>query len=143
MAAGMREPEERGPPWWRWIALAPAAAAVLVGLLCMTAPRPGSALFGIPATEGTALAYVTAIGVRDLAFGLYIVGLTLFANRRAVGVALAVTVVIPAGDLVVLLAARGLVWQLLLHAGSGLYMAGAALWVLKGPGARTATRGTP
>jgi hypothetical protein len=113
-----------------WIVLAPAIGLLALGLVLIVSPRLGAAIFGI-ATEGSGLAYVAALGVRDLAFGLYVAALALFASRRAVGIVLAITVLIPAGDIAILLMERGLSspGHLLLHGASGLYMAGASLWV--------------
>ena len=133
-----------GARGWDWIVIAPAIGLVALGLVLVVSPRLGAAIFGIPA-DGTGLRYVAALGVRDLAFGLYVAGLALFASRRAVGIVLALTVLIPAGDIVILLAERGLSapGHLLLHGLSGLYMAGAALWVLKGRGPGPQQGGTP
>ena len=115
-----------------WVAIAPAVALVLLGLVLIVAPRFGAAIFGLPAPEGAGIGYVAAIGIRDLAFGLYILCLAWFSGRRAVGIILAITVLIPIGDILVLLGHTGLSssWQLALHALSGLYMAGAAARVL-------------
>ena len=90
-----------------WIVLAPAIGLILLGLVLIVSPRLGAAIFGIP-TEGTGLRYVAALGVRDIAFGLYIAALALFASRRAVGIVLALTVLIPMGDIAILLVERGL-----------------------------------
>ena len=100
--------------------------------MLIVAPRLGAAIFGLPAPEGAGIGYVVAIGVRDIAFGLYILALAWFAGRRAVGITLAVTVLIPIGDILVLVVHTGLSspWHLALHALSGLYMAAAAAWVL-------------
>jgi hypothetical protein len=128
-----------------WIILAPAIGLLFLGVLFIVRPRLGAALFGMPAPEGAGPAYLAAIGIRDLAFGLYIAALGLFATRRAVGLVLAITVLIPVGDILILFAERGLAAgvHLLLHGVSGLYMAGAALWVLRGPRAADEPRGTP
>ena len=115
-----------------WVAVAPAVALVLLGVVLIVTPRLGAGIFGLPAADGPAIGYVPAIGVRDIAFGLYILALAWFSGRRAVGIVLALTVVIPLGDILVLLALTGLSspWHLALHAASGVYMAGAAAFVL-------------
>lgn len=104
-----------------------------LGLLFILAPRAGAALFGIASPGGEAQAYLPAIGLRDIALGLYLVVLTLAASRRAVGLLLAVTVLIPAGDIILVAVASGLVLQLLLHLVSGVVVGGAAWWLLSGP----------
>ncbi len=115
-----------------WLVLALAGVFVLLGLLFIFAPRAGAALFGIAAPEGPGLSYVSAIGLRDLAFGAYLAALTRLSNRRAVGAVMGLTVLIPAGDVVLVLLERGFEspMHLLLHAGSGLVMAAGAFWLL-------------
>ena len=115
-----------------WIAIAPAVALVLLGLVLIVAPTVGATIFGLPLPPGSAAGYVPAIGVRDIAFGLYILALAWFSSRRAVGIVLALTALIPVGDILVLVVHTGLSspWHLGLHGVSGLYMAAAAAWVL-------------
>jgi len=116
-----------------WLVLAPAIGLMLIGACFILAPRVGALIFGIPAPDGPALAYLPAIGLRDLAFGLYIAGLAAFSTRRAVAIVLAATVLIPVGDIVLVLNERGLSspWHLALHAASGLYMASASVWLFR------------
>jgi hypothetical protein len=97
------------------------------------APRWGAALFGIPAPEGLGLAYVRAIGFRDVALALYIMALAAFSTRRALCIVLGVTVLIPVCDLALLAALTGLSSpaHLALHAGSGVCFAGLALWLAR------------
>ena len=117
-----------------WIVLAPGIGLVLLGLVLIASPEAGAAIFGLPAPVGTARGYLPAIGVRDVVFGLYILALAAFAGRRAVGIVLALTVLIPVGDILVLLAAVGLSSPapLAAHAASGIYRAGAAAVLLRG-----------
>jgi len=115
-----------------WLVLALAGVFVLLGLLFVFAPRAGAALFGIAAPEGPGLSYVSAIGLRDLAFGAYLAALSRLSTRRAVGIVLGLTILIPAGDVILVFLDRGFESpkHLLLHAGSGLVMAAGALWLL-------------
>ncbi len=115
-----------------WLVLALSGVFVLLGFLFIVAPRTGAALFGIPAPEGSGLSYVSAIGLRDLAFGAYLAALSRLSTRRAVGTVLGLTVLIPAGDVILVFLERGFESpeHLLLHAGSGLVMAAGALWLL-------------
>src|SRR3954469_8196935 len=64
-----------------WVVLGLSVAFLLIGALFILAPRWGATLFGIPAPEDRGLAYVQAIGVRDLALALYIIGLYQPARR--------------------------------------------------------------
>jgi len=114
-----------------WLGLVRALALVLggLGLLFLFLPEPASALFGIATQEETALAYVRGLGLRDIALCLY---LLLLARRPGSGLrpVLAASLVIPAGDLVLVLAASGLSapLPLALHAASGICLAALAFW---------------
>ncbi len=115
-----------------WFVLALSGVFILLGLLFVFAPRSGAALFGIAAPEGPGLSYVSAIGLRDLAFGAYLGALSRLAPRRAVGTVLALTILIPIGDVILVYLERGFESpiHLLLHAGSGIVMAAGAIWLL-------------
>ena len=115
------------------VVLAMAGVFLLIAALFVAAPVLGAAVFGVPAPDGAGLAYVRAVGLRDLALGLYLLGLALFSSRRAVGVVLAATVVIPVGDMLVVLMQEGLSspGHLLLHGLSGGCCAAVALWLLR------------
>ena len=115
------------------VALAYALAAIFVGLglLFLFAPRWGAALFGIPAPENAGIAYLPAIGLRDLAFGLYLAALARLASARALAAVLALTAVIPLGDIALVGIVRGLdsPFHLLLHGASAALMIGSAIFV--------------
>ncbi len=108
-----------------------AAVFIGLGILFLVAPRLGALVFGVAAPEGAALVYLPVIGLRDLAFGLYLAALAILASRRTVGIVLAITVLIPVGDMILLALTRGLAPQLALHLLSGLAVGGVALWLLK------------
>ena len=115
------------------VVLAMAGVFLLIAALFVAAPVLGAAVFGIPAPDGAGLAYVRAVGLRDLALGLYLLGLALFSSRRAAGVVLAATVAIPVGDMLLVLMREGLSspGHLLLHGLSGACCAAVALWLLR------------
>lgn len=117
-----------------WPALVPAIALMLLGLVFILAPGWGAALFGLPAPAGEAVAWLAVVGIRDLAFGAYVLALAAFASRDAVALVLGITALIPLGDIALLLAIRGAGagWHLLPHLASCTIMAAAALWVLFG-----------
>ena len=116
-----------------WLVLALSGVFIALGLLFVFAPRAGAALFGIAAPEGPGLSYVSAIGLRDLAFGSYLAALSRLSTRRTLGVVLGLTVLIPAGDVVLVFLERGVESpkHLLLHAVSGLVMALGSMWLLQ------------
>ena len=107
-----------------------AAVFVGLGVVFLVAPSFGAGIFGVPAPEGEARVYLPVIGLRDLAFGLYLAALAILASRRTVGIVLAITVLIPVGDMILLAQTRGLAPQLALHALSGLAVGGVAAWLL-------------
>lgn len=115
-----------------WLVLALSGVFIILGLLFILAPRVGAALFGIAAPEGSGLSYVSAIGLRDLAFGAYLAALSRLSTRRAVGTVLGLTILIPVGDVILVFLERGFesLTHLLLHAGSGIVMAAGSLWLL-------------
>jgi hypothetical protein len=118
-----------------WVVVAMAGVFLVIAALFVAAPALGTAVFGIPAPDGAGLAYVRAVGLRDLALALYLLGLACFSSRRAIGIVLAATVVIPAGDMLLVLTREGLSspGHLLLHGLSGACCAAVALWLLLRP----------
>ncbi len=117
------------------VVLGLAALFLLLGLLFIAVPPWGALLFGIPASDGSALSYVRAIGFRDVALALYIAALALWSTPRALSLVLGITVLIPVLDLVLLLGERGFSspGHLVLHGASALCFAGLALWVAGKP----------
>lgn len=107
-----------------------------LGSIFILAPEMGGAIFGIPAPEGEGASWPAVVGLRDLVFGGYVIALALYSDRRAVGVMLGVTALIPLGDVLILLAVQGSPspGHLLLHLASAGIMSGAAIWMLRGPG---------
>jgi hypothetical protein len=116
-----------------WVVVAMAGVFLLIALLFIASPGLGAAVFGIPTTEEGGLGYVQAVALRDLALALYLLGLLRFSTRRAIGILLAATVVIPLGDLLLILARQGLSspGHLLLHGISGGVCAAVAFWLLR------------
>jgi hypothetical protein len=129
----MEAPPIRDPA--AWPALPPAVALMVLGVVFIAAPGLGGAVFGMPAPEGDSAAWLAVVGLRDLAFGGYVLALALLSTWCAVGVVLGVTAVIPLGDVLILLALRGLSspGHLLLHLASAGVMAAAAAWMLRDP----------
>ncbi|HZH51714.1 MAG TPA: DUF4267 domain-containing protein [Microvirga sp.] len=115
-----------------WLVLALSATFLLLGVLFIFLPHAGAALFGIRPGESAGLSYVSAIGLRDLALGLYLFALARLSTRRAVGAILGITVLIPIGDVAIVWMERGLESpaHLLLHAGSAVLVAASAAWLL-------------
>jgi len=102
---------------------------LLSGLFILV-PMAGAHVYGLKAHTASALFYIRAIGLRDLALACYILGLTVVKQRRALSILLALTTVIPAGDLLLLeLAGTGAVLNYVLHVMSLIVFALLAFWV--------------
>ena len=116
-----------------WPALFLAIALMALGCVFVFAPRLGAAIFGLPAPEGSSAAWVAVVGVRDLVFGSYVLVLASCSTRRAVGLVLGMTALIPLGDILIVLAIQGFTTpgHLLLHLASLCAMAIAAVWTLR------------
>jgi Domain of unknown function (DUF4267) len=116
-----------------WLVWCLGFAFIGLGLLFLLAPRAGAALFGLPAPEGDGFGYLPAIGLRDLAFGLYLLILSVTATRRILGLIFAATLVIPIGDIVIVASTRGAdaFINLLVHGASAAIMAAASIWLLQ------------
>jgi hypothetical protein len=121
-----------------------AAALMALGCVFIAAPRLGAAIFGLPAPEGQGAAWLAVVGARDLVFGGYVLALALFSGRRAAGVVLGVTALIPLADILILLAAGAASpGHLLLHLASAGAVAATAAWTLRGTGQPMASRTAP
>jgi len=112
-----------------WASLLLAALFFCLAVLFVLAPAPAAAFFGLATNEPSALTFVRAVGLRDLALASYLAGLTLAGDRRSLTILLAATVVIPVGDMLLLaLAGAGTPAHFLLHAASLLCFAALAWW---------------
>jgi hypothetical protein len=113
-----------------WGVMVLSAVFLCLGGLFIASPASGAAIFGIPAPNGVSAGYLRAIGFRDVALALYLVGLACFSTRRAVCLVLGASVFIPACD-VILVWSLGTAapWQIALHIVSGGSLALVAVWV--------------
>jgi hypothetical protein len=107
-----------------------SAVFLCPGGLFIASPASGAAIFGIPAPNGVSAGYLRAIGFRDVALALYLVGLACFSTRRAVSLVLGASVFIPVCD-VILVWSSGTAapWQIALHVVSGGSLALVAVWI--------------
>jgi hypothetical protein len=105
-----------------------------LGGLFVAAPMPAAEFFGLPTRDPAPIFYVRAIGFRDLALAVYLLGLALSGQRRALAIVLAGTLIIPIGDLALLASSgAGRPIHYLLHGASLLCFAGLALWSRPAP----------
>jgi hypothetical protein len=133
----LRLPEDRGFGLRRgstWAALSLGAAFLILGIGFAAAPRFGAWIFGIETEPGSTLAYVRAIGFRDIALAFYIFGLIAFGTRRGLSVVLAASLVIPACDVALVLSVSG--WrsiaQVFVHLAGAASLAIVAVWLRAG-----------
>ncbi|WP_245298632.1 DUF4267 domain-containing protein [Methylobacterium platani] len=118
-----------------WTVLALALVFLALGALFLAVPGAGALIYGIPEPAGSGRLALRAIGARDAALALYLAGLAAFASARAVAIVLTGSLVIPACDLVLILAAGTAAWwQVALHGASAGVLALTALWLGR-PGA--------
>ena len=96
-----------------WFALAMALlvalAIIAIGILYLASPLTATRSFGLPLPEnGANIAWWLRLkGVRDIVSGLAVLALMMWGVPGAVGIILLVEALIPVGDMLVILAAKG------------------------------------
>jgi len=113
-----------------------AAGIIFVGVRFMVAPRVGADGFGIPLVDGGDLAYGRIKGIRDIFSGLVLLPLLWMRMREAAAWVFATTIVVPAGDCMIVLATNGIgdVGHLLIHGGTAAVMVWTAVLLFRGRG---------
>ena len=91
------------------IAALVALAIIVIGALYVLRPRAATRSFGLPLPEdGPNIAWWLRLkGVRDIASGLIVLVMMVWGGSRTVGIVLFVAALIPIGDMLVILAAKG------------------------------------
>ena len=91
------------------VALLLALAIIGIGAQYLASPTTATRSFGLPLPEaGTNIAWWLRLkGVRDIATGSTVLALVTWGGGRAVGIVLLVEAIIPLGDMVLILAAKG------------------------------------
>ena len=91
------------------LALLLALAIIAIGARYVTNPRAATRSFGLPLPEaGTNIAWWLRLkGVRDIVAGLTVLAVMAWGGWRAVGIVLLAEAMIPVGDMLVILAAKG------------------------------------
>ena len=96
-----------------WLALGTARlvalAIIAIGTQYVASPLTATRSFGLPFPEnGTNIAWWLRLkGVRDIAPGLAVLAFRAWGTPRGVGIILLVEAIIPVGDMLVILAAKG------------------------------------
>ena len=86
-----------------------ALAIIAIGTQYVVTPLTATRSFGLPLPEsGTNIAWWLRLkGVRDIILGLNVLALMISGNPRGVGIILLVEAIIPLGDMLIILAAKG------------------------------------
>ena len=86
-----------------------ALAIIVIGALYVARPRAATRSFGLPLPEdGPNIAWWLRLkGVRDIASGLTVLAIMVWGGPHMVGIILLVEAIIPIGDMLVILAAKG------------------------------------
>jgi Domain of unknown function (DUF4267) len=91
------------------VAAVVALAIIVIGALYVSRPRATTHSFGLPLPEdGPNIAWWLRLkGVRDIAAGLTLLAMMVWGGPHMVGIVLLVEALIPIGDMVVILVAKG------------------------------------
>lgn len=91
------------------VALLVAVGIIAIGLMYLSNPRTATQSFGLPLPEeGVNVAWWLRLkGVRDIVSGLVVLAMLVWGGPRMVGLALMIEAIIPAGDMSLILAAKG------------------------------------
>jgi hypothetical protein len=125
----MADQDRSLPNPFRWAVFVLSGVFLLLGALCLLAPTWAARFYGLDTDAPSALFYIRAIGLRDAALALYLFGLALAGLRRALTIVALGTLIIPAGDMLLLAASgAGELVHYLLHAASLLCFGALAWW---------------
>ena len=108
-----------------WLIALFAAGLVLIGAWAVVEPMGSARGFGVPVSGMDTFAYLWAAGTRDIVLGLLVMAfLRLRVSRRVLAVSMAVTALIPIGDVLNVYVNVGTVNApaLMLHGCSAVFM---------------------
>jgi hypothetical protein len=105
-----------------WCTLVVPVAIIAIGINFILNPVGASAGFGIPVHDVAAFPFLRTKGIRDICSGLVVLPFLLQADRRTTATILAISIVIPFGDGLVILRHLGFAPPIYIHWGTALYM---------------------
>jgi hypothetical protein len=117
------------------VALLVAVGIIAIGIQYVARPRAAMRSFGLPLAEDgpNVAAWLRLKGVRDIASGLGVLAFMAWGDPRAVGILLLVEAVIPVGDMLTILTAKGSTRLALgMHGVTAALMASAAVVLMMG-----------
>ena len=91
------------------VAMLAAVAIIAIGVMYLFNARGATQSFGLPLPEeGPNIAWWLRLkGVRDIVAGLVVLAMMVWGGPRMVGIVLLIEAIIPAGDMSLILAAKG------------------------------------
>ncbi|MBV8635230.1 MAG: DUF4267 domain-containing protein [Burkholderiaceae bacterium] len=106
-----------------WCALLTPLAIIPLGINFLLNPVGASTAFGIGIHDPAAFPFMWTKGIRDIFSGLVMLPFFFKGDRRTIAIMLAVAVLIPIGDGLIVLQRVGVGSALFMHWGTALYMA--------------------
>jgi hypothetical protein len=86
-----------------FISVAGCLCLIAMGILFIFDNIDAAKLFGVPIQDEPSGAYVTVAAVRDISVGILALAFTLLRDRRAMGLTVLLSAIIPIGDGIVVL----------------------------------------
>ena len=117
------------PLYWLYAAL--TLGILLAGVIAVFDPFIASVLFGRPVKTVDDYTWVRLAGMRDIAIGMIFAAMLVIKEQRTAGVLVLLTIVVPVGDAVTVLSARGVSYQVFIHGGAAIFMALLGMLLLK------------
>jgi hypothetical protein len=84
-----------------------ATAFISIGLGALAAPATSSKQYGLPSEDATTLAYVRALGVRDLVLGLLLLAFALMRQQQAAAIVAEFGAFVGLSDFLIVAVSRG------------------------------------
>lgn len=107
-----------------WITLVLALGIIFIGARFILQPHAGAIGFGIPFSDGHDAVYGKIKGIRDIFSGIVLLPLLAMRMRKAAAWVFTTTIVVPAGDFLIILFTNGVgdLEHLLIHGVTALIM---------------------
>jgi hypothetical protein len=113
-----------------WFARVVAAGLLAIGAGAVVAPKPSSRGYGMPSDDPVALAFVRAMGTRDIALGLIVAALCRPDARTGLTAAIGATALVAGTDFALVAGSEAPEAERALFVHGGGVAALALLWVL-------------
>jgi hypothetical protein len=114
-----------------WCTLVIPVGIIAIGINFILNPVGASTAFGIPIHDPAAFPFMWVKGIRDIFSGLVVGSFLWRGDPRTTGILLAIAILIPLGDGLVILSHRGFAWPIYMHWGTALYMTIVAAFLLR------------